>query len=450
MSTNNTTNKVTIIIILVPTLLLTSIAVYYRYKKSKPKPILPPPPPPTITSLIGNTPIIKLQCLSKLTQPWEVFIKCEHLNPFGSGKDRVALRIVQDALISGQLNGGTIVEGTSGSTGISLARVSLAMGLKCIVVVPDDQAIEKTNLLRMFGADVRKVKPVSIVHPDHYVNVARRIANNELSPKGYFANQFETESNFNVHYETTGPEIWNQLVHQLHRRIDLFVCSAGTGGTIAGISKYLKEQQHQLMNNNNHHHNNSASIHVTLADPQGSSLFHRVENGVMFAPEQQERYLKRNRIDTICEGIGIDRLTANFAKGIPYIDSALRITDRQAALMARYVLLKEGLFIGSSTAINLCAVLLTVLQWKNNQPTTSTVNEQQHHPAAIITIMSSSGERELSKIHSNEFCVANNVLQPTDVKFFQSMTRTTTITLDDFDQQFIQLLLSCEQDVSAT
>lgn len=203
-------------------------------------------------------------------------MKAEFENPGGTSKDRVARQIVEDAEDAGLLGpGGTIVEGSSGSTGISLALMAASRGYACKIFMPDDQAIEKSSLLVTLGASVERVKPASIVHPKHYVNLARKFA--EATPGAFFANQFETPSNWRAHYSTTGPEIWNQS----QGKIDVFVMGAGTGGTLAGVSKYLKERD--------------AGVKVVLVDPPGSSLYNRVKHGVCYANEQAESRVRRHR-----------------------------------------------------------------------------------------------------------------------------------------------------------
>mmetsp|Transcript_17165 Transcript_17165/g.27733 ORF Transcript_17165/g.27733 Transcript_17165/m.27733 type:complete len:371 (-) Transcript_17165:1073-2185(-) len=320
--------------------------------------------------LIGNTPMVRINSLSDETG-CEILGKCEYLNPGGSSKDRIAKNIVLEAENGGNLpkSGGTIVEGTSGSTGISLAQVARSRGHKCIIVLPDDQAIEKRQLLETLGATLKLVKPVSIVNEGHYVNVAKRLAG-EIKG-GFFANQFENLANFRAHFLHTGPEIYEQA----GGHIDAFVMSAGTGGTIAGVGKYLKIQD--------------ARTRVVLADPQGSSLFHKVNSGVLYTHEQAEKRVRRNRDDTITEGIGIDRLTANFGVALDDIDLAMRITDQEVVDMSRKLLLNDGLFVGSSSALNLQAAYKLA---------------QQLGPGhKIVTVICGSGSRELTKLYNEDY-----------------------------------------------
>lgn len=287
--------------------------------------------------LVGNTPLLELPSLSRQTG-CRILAKLEFLNAGGSIKDRVAWRAVLDAERTGALRpGGTIVEGTSGSTGISLALVARARGYACELVVPDDMSPDKRRLLEALGARVHVVKPASIVNEEHYVNVARERA--RALSGAVFIDQFECAANMRAHYESTAPEIWAQA----KGRVDAFVMSAGTGGTLAGVSRFLKQ------------HN--PRTRVVLADPHGSSLYNRVRHGVAYASEQAERTVRRHRYDTLVEGVGADRLTANFACAL--IDDAVRVSDDDAVAMAHRLLREEGLFVGSSSALNCVAAVRT-------------------------------------------------------------------------------------------
>lgn len=216
--------------------------------------------------------------------------------------------------------GGTIYEGTSGSTGISLSLLALSKGYKCKFFMPDDQAIEKSELLKQLGAEVIRVRPVSIFDENHFCRVAEKKANED--PMGFFADQFENLSNARAHYETTGPEIFDQTQGHL----DAVVMASGTGGTISGVSKYLKERKPGIL--------------VALADPQGSGLFNYVKRGVCYSSSEAEGTRKKHQIDSITEGIGLNRLTKNFVTA--KIDLAFRCSDREAVEMSRYLLRNEG------------------------------------------------------------------------------------------------------------
>ncbi|KAM3743987.1 hypothetical protein ACB098_06G017700 [Castanea mollissima] len=355
---------------------------------------------------IGNTPLIRINSLSDATG-CEILGKCEFMNPGGSVKDRVAVKIIEEALESGKLaQGGVVTEGSAGSTAISLATVAPAYGCKCHVVIPDDAAIEKSQIIESLGATVERVRPVSITHRDHFVNIARRRAleANEAASKhrkadqmngesleqtidcttggekqslalphnckgGFFADQFENLANFRAHYEGTGPEIWDQTGGSL----DAFVAAAGTGGTVAGVSRFLQEK--------------NPNIKCFLIDPPGSGLFNKVTRGVMYTREEAEGQRLKNPFDTITEGIGINRLTQNFM--MAKLDGAVRGTDLEAVEMSRFLLKNDGLFLGSSSAMN-CVGAVRVAQSIGPGHT-------------IVTILCDSGMRHLSKFCNAEY-----------------------------------------------
>ncbi|PSS06034.1 Cysteine synthase [Actinidia chinensis var. chinensis] len=355
---------------------------------------------------IGNTPLIRVNSLSDATG-CEIFGKAEFLNPGGSVKDRVAVKIIEEALESGELaRGGVVTEGSAGSTAISLATVAPAYGCKCHVVIPDDAAIEKSQILEALGATVERVRPVSITHRDHYVNVARRraleakeVASKQRKSKkngdedvkhingytsegekqssvfssdctgGFFADQFENLANFRAHYEGTGPEIWEQT----GGNVDAFVAAAGTGGTVAGISRLLKEK--------------NSNVKCFLIDPPGSGLFNKVTRGVMYTREEAEGRRLKNPFDTITEGIGINRLTQNFM--MAELDGAFRGTDTEAVEMSRFLLKNDGLFLGSSSAMN-CVGAVRVARSIGPGHT-------------IVTILCDSGMRHLSKFYDPQY-----------------------------------------------
>ncbi|PKA61072.1 Cysteine synthase [Apostasia shenzhenica] len=355
-----------------------------------------------LVDAIGNTPLIRINSLSEATG-CEILGKAEFLNPGGSVKDRVAVKIIEEALESGDIvEGGIVTEGSAGSTAISLATVAPAYGCKCHVVIPDDAAIEKAQILEALCATVERVRPVSITHRDHFVNVAKRRAAeaNKLAAKaegsckikddsktsahfsdckgGFFADQFENLANFRAHYEGTGPEIWEQTGGNL----DAFVAAAGTGGTIAGISQYLKEK--------------NPNIKCFLVDPPGSGLFNRVTRGVMYAREEAEGRRLKNPFDTITEGIGINRLTENFM--MAEIDGAYQGTDKEAIEMSRFLLKNDGIFVGSSSAVN-CIGAVRVARDLGPGHT-------------VITILCDSGMRHLSKFYNPHY-LADLGLTPT-------------------------------------
>ena len=205
--------------------------------------------------------------------------------------------------------------------------------------MPSDQSTEKSNLLLNLGAIVERVPPAPIVDPMNFVNRARTLAAEHTADpnrpgRGYFADQFENEANFQAHFNGTGPEIYEQCSGQ----IDAFVSGAGTGGTIAGVARYLKSKL--------------PGVKIVLADPQGSGLYNRIKYEVMFDTKEKEGTRRRSQVDTIVEGIGINRVTANFDAGRELIDDAVKVDDEQALTMARWLVEKDGVFVGSSAAVN--------------------------------------------------------------------------------------------------
>ncbi|CAN4102625.1 unnamed protein product [Withania somnifera] len=359
-----------------------------------------------LIAAIGNTPLIRINSLSDATG-CEILGKAEFLNPGGSVKDRVVVKIIEEALESGALaEGGVVTEGSAGSTAISLATVAPAYGCRCHVVIPDDAALEKAQMIEALGATVERVRPVSITHRDHFVNIARRRAQeaSELTSTtrkenqidvndssqinghliseekqdtkfsveckgGFFADQFENLANFRSHYEGTGPEIWEQTGGKL----DAFIAAAGTGGTVAGVSRFLKDK--------------NSNIKCFLIDPPGSGLYNKVTRGVMYTREEAEGRRLKNPFDTITEGIGINRLTENFK--LAKLDGAFRGTDMEAVEMSRYLLKNDGLFIGSSSAMN-CVGAVRVAKALGPGHT-------------VVTILCDSGIRHLSKFHNAEY-----------------------------------------------
>ncbi|KAI9835704.1 MAG: hypothetical protein M1819_001881 [Sarea resinae] len=329
--------------------------------------------PEGIEACIGNTPLFKIKSLSEATG-CEILAKAEFLNGAGgSPKDRVALSIIQTAEEEGLLtpfSGDMIYEGTVGSTGISLATLCRARGYLAHICMPDDQAVEKSDLLLKLGAEVERVRPAPIVDQNQFVNRARSGAASQTADptrpgRGFFADQFETEANWRAHFTGTGPEIYRQT----GGRLDAFIAGAGTGGTISGVALFLKPR--------------IPDMKVILADPQGSGLFNRVKYGVMFDPKEREGTRRRHQVDTIVEGVGINRVTQNFEAGRELVDDAVRVNDDQAMAMARWLVEKDGIFVGSSSAVNCVAAVQTALQLGPGH--------------RIVTILCDSGTRHLSK-----------------------------------------------------
>lgn len=326
-----------------------------------------------IESTIGNTPLILLKSLSQATG-CTILAKCEFLNGAGgSPKDRVALSIIEMAKDAGLLtphSGDTIYEGTVGSTGISLATLARARGYKAHICMPNDQSHEKSDLLLRLGATVDRVTPAPIVDQRHFVNRARNLAKEHTSDpskpgRGLFADQFETTANWRAHFDGTGPEIYDQA----GGRIDAFVAGAGTGGTISGVARYLKSK--------------SRLIRIILADPQGSGLYNKIHHGVMFHGLEREGTRRRQQVDTVVEGIGLTRSTSNFEVGANLIDDAVKVTDDQARAMARWLCEKDGVFVGSSSAVNCYAACKVAMEMGVGN--------------RVVTILCDSGMRHLSK-----------------------------------------------------
>jgi cysteine synthase A len=264
---------------------------------------------------VGNTPLIRLERMSEETG-CEILGKAEFMNPGGSVKDRAAAAIVADAERRGQLrSGGTVVEGTAGNT----------RGYRCVIVMPDNQSPEKYRLLEMLGAEVHKVPVVPYSNPNQYQKVAQRLA--ASLPNAIWSNQFDNTANRDTHAATTGPEIWAQT----GGRIDAFVAATGTGGTLAGVARFLKSQ--------------SRAVRCVLADPPGSSLYEYFRSGT----------LKATGSGSITEGIGIGRVTANL-KDAP-IDGAVLVPDADTVRCVYRLLYEEGLFLGSTSGINVAAAL---------------------------------------------------------------------------------------------
>jgi cysteine synthase A len=277
------------------------------------------------TGAVGCTPLIRLKSFTEETG-CEILGKAEFMNPGGSVKDRAAKWIVLDAERRGVLKpGGTVVEGTAGNTGIGLAHVCNARGYKCVIVMPDNQAPEKYQIIETLGAELRKVPAVPYSNPNQYQKVAGRLAA-EL-PGAIWANQFDNTANRLAHFESTGPEIWNDT----GGKIDAFCAATGTGGTLAGVAAYLKSM--------------SAGIRIVLVDPPGSALYHYVKDGE----------LKTDGGSSITEGIGTGRVTANL-EGAP-IDDALRISDAETVRFVYRLLREEGLLLGSTAGINVAAAV---------------------------------------------------------------------------------------------
>jgi len=320
---------------------------------------------------IGNTPLIRLNKISDLTG-CEIYGKAEFMNPGGSVKDRAARGIIQHAEANGLLKpGGLIVEGTAGNTGISLAMCGNARGYKSVIVMPETQSQEKKDMLRLLGADLRLVPAVPYKDPNNYVRYSETLAN-ELAashPKGVvWANQFDNTANAEGHYTSTGPEIWEQT----GGKIDGFTCAVGSGGTISGVGRYLKDQ--------------NPNITIALSDPEGSALFSYYEHGELKAEG-----------GSVSEGIGQGRITANLAEAP--ITAQYRISDHDALPLIYDLLQDEGLLLGGSSAINVAGALQMARYMGPGH--------------TIVTILCDSGQRYQSKIWNPEFLKSKDLPVPT-------------------------------------
>jgi cysteine synthase A len=314
---------------------------------------------------VGGTPLIRLRAASESTG-CEIFGKAEFMNPGGSVKDRAARAIVLDAEQRGELKpGGIVVEGTAGNTGIGLAHVCKARGYRCVIVMPDNQSPEKFALIEALGAEVHRVKTVPYSDPNHYQKVAGRMAQD--LPGAIWANQFDNTANRRAHVAGTGPEIWEQTAG----RIDAFVSASGTGGTLAGVSEYLKSR--------------NPRVRTVLADPPGSALYEFIRNGA----------LKATGSGSITEGIGIGRITANM-KDAP-IDAALHIEDAETVTCVYQLLRAEGLFVSSTSGVNVAAA--------------TRVARELGPGHVIVTVLCDSGAKYLSRLFNPEWLAHKGLLE---------------------------------------
>ena len=319
---------------------------------------------------IGNTPMIKLRAASAATG-CTILGKAEFLNPGGSIKDRAALAIIQDAEKKGTLRpGGVIVEGTAGNTGIGITLVANALGYRAVIVMPETQSQEKKDMLRLCGADLRLVPALPYTNPGNYVRYSGTLAQ-ELAakePKGaIWANQFDNVANRDGHYRTTGPEIWDQT----DGKVDGFTCSVGSGGTLAGVARALKER--------------NPNVKIALSDPMGSALYNWHAKGELKAEG-----------NSVTEGIGQGRVTANL-EGTP-IDMAYQISDEEALPVLFDLIVHEGLVLGGSTAINIVGAMRLAKELGPGK--------------TIVTILADGGSRYQSKLFNPAFLREKNLPLP--------------------------------------
>jgi len=282
-----------------------------------------------VVGSIGNTPLIRLHGPSEETG-CNILGKAEFLNPAGSVKDRAALAIIKDAEEQGTLRpGGVIVEGTAGNTGIGIAHVANARGYRTVIVIPETQTQEKKDALRQAGAELIEVAAVPYRDPNNYIKYSGRLAEelNEKEPNGaVWANQFDNTANRRGHYETTGPEVWQQTDGTL----DGFICAVGTGGTLAGVGAFLKEQ--------------NADVKIGLADPMGAAIYNYYVNGELKAEGS-----------SITEGIGQGRITGNLEGAV--VDMPYQIHDEEMLPVLFDLITKEGLSLGTSSGINVAGAM---------------------------------------------------------------------------------------------
>ena len=319
-----------------------------------------------VTEVVGRTPLIRLNSVTRGV-PGTIYAKCEFMNPGGSVKDRIGLAIVEKAEREGALRpGGTIVEATSGNTGVALAMVAAIRGYRCIFTMPDKMSQEKVKLLRAFGADV-VIVPTAVPpdHPDHYTQKASSIAS-EI-PGAILADQFYNPANPEAHYETTGPEVWEQT----NGRVTHFVAGAGTGGTITGAGRFLKERK--------------PDVEVIGVDPTGSVLRHYFETGEVAEGEPYK-----------VEGLGSDKIPG--ALDMSVTDQWVTVGDARSFAMARRLCREEGLFAGGSSGLLVHAAV-------------EIAREADDPDAVIVTMLCDWGEHYLTKLYDDDWMRENGFLR---------------------------------------
>ena len=319
---------------------------------------------------VGNTPLIKLKRASELTG-CTILGKAEFLNPGGSVKDRAAKFMVLDAERRGVLEpGGLIVEGTAGNTGIGLALVGRSRGYRTLILMPNTQSQEKKDMLRLCGAELREVPAVPYKDPNNYVHIAARTAKEleATEPHGVlYANQWDNHANRDGHAASTGPEIWQQT----DGKVDGFICAVGTGGTLAGVSAYLKERNPRVV--------------TAAADPMGACIYSWIKTGEL-----------KGSGSSISEGIGQGRVTGNLEGA--KIDDAIQIPDAEMLPVLYDLLQHEGLLLGGSTGINVAGAIRLAQQLGRGK--------------TIVTVLCDSGARYQSKLFNPEFLKAKGLPLP--------------------------------------
>ncbi|CAN5702643.1 cystathionine beta-synthase [soil metagenome] len=332
----------------------------------------------SVLATIGWTPLIRLGRVGAgIRTP--IFGKAEYANPGGSVKDRIALTIIEGAEQRGELKpGGTIVEGTSGNTGVGLAIAASLKGYRCIFTMPDKMSQEKVRLLKAYGAEV-VITPTAVPpdHPDHYVVKAKQIV--QQTPGAVLADQFYNQANPEAHYLTTGPEIWEQTAG----KVTHFVAGAGTGGTVSGVGKYLKEQ--------------NAKVRVVAGDPIGSLYTHYHRTRTMGEGHPYK-----------VEGIGGDKIPSTI--WFDQIDEFRQVPDRTSLTMARRLAREEGILVGGSAGLNVWLAI-------------EIARELDDPAAMVVTILCDTGERYLSKVFSDEWMQENQMLEAPRVTVEQLLER---------------------------
>jgi cysteine synthase A len=323
-----------------------------------------------LPDLIGNTPLLYLREVSELTG-CHIYGKAEFMNPGASVKDRTALGIIRAAEASGALRpGGVIVEGTAGNTGIGLTLVANALGYQSVIVMPQNASQEKIDHLEMLGAELLLVPSVAYANPEHYIHRAEKIARGRAASEvngAVWARQFDNPANRGIHYDTTGPEIWQQT----GGKVDGFICAVGTGGTLSGVAAALRER--------------SPQVKIGLVDPMGSSLYSYYKSGEMAAEG-----------DSIAEGIGVSFIPGNL-DGLE-VDFACQVDDDEALPYIYDLLKHEGISVGGSAGINIGGAVALARELGPGH--------------TIVTILCDSGSRYRSKLFNPEFLWSRKLPYP--------------------------------------
>ncbi len=320
----------------------------------------------SLLETIGETPIVRLNQVID-DSPHEFYAKIESFNPGGSVKDRIAVAMIEEAEKRGELKpGGTIVEATSGNTGLGLAFVSAIKGYKCIFIMPDKISEEKRAILRAYGAKV-VITPTAVEpeDPRSYLSVSKKIA--QSIPNCFYANQYHNPDNPQRHYKTTGPEIWKQMDGQL----DVFVGGAGTGGTISGVGKYLKEQ--------------NKNIKIICADPIGSILYDLYYHKKIVDPPKPYKV----------EGVGEDMLPENVHLDV--MDGFEQVSDQEAFKLTRRLIAEEAICVGPSSGMALAGAIKFSKKLKT--------------PSKILVMFPDSGRAYLSKAFNDQWLIENSLYE---------------------------------------